>query len=228
METSSNIFSTKPKFLCESKISSGHWWSYWLSVLALWPSHVRMSLLYQLAHASRAIRATLLARQTNNRVYVGIVILALAPVCEVVYRLFKEQINPNAYWDTYYFLYTVGPHLNIIATLTGVFLLFPSKHKTRYIIIIPVMYKFAKIVWLSTVTNNEDFHRSVPLSYLLIGALTATAWFLIFDYLMSLHFHKKMGTVARIVGILTSPGIDEKKAYTIARQEAINYQTLNK
>lgn len=189
-------------------------------------TRVKISLRVFLARVSQATHAILLAR--NNRIYAGVLILIVSPVFEIIYKLFRESINVNSYWDSYYFLYAVGPHLTAIATLTGVFFLFSPSNRLRYALIIPSAYKFGKIIWLASISTNADFHRIVPGSFVLIGVSVALVWFLVFDWLMSLHFHKKEGTVARIIGILTAPNINKELAYDIAHREAIKKLELDK
>lgn len=189
-------------------------------------SPVLRSLSSALARASRGTLATQLAGTTNLRYYVAILLIAgLSPFSEVVHRFF-DQHEGTGYWNTYYFLYAIGPHVSPLLCLSGCFLLFRRKDRLKYVVTIPAAYKIAKIIWLSMVSSNEGFHSFVPMGLLLIGAATAVVWFKIFDYLMSLHFHKRAGTLARIIGIIGAKDVDDKTARRIAQDEIKIYNSL--
>jgi hypothetical protein len=200
-------------------------WGRWLSL-----ARKKLSLLVvAIAHAPQETLVILAAKTkaiSNYNTYVGILMISVAPCAEIVYKLFDSH-EGTGYWNTYYFLYEIGPHVSILLILFGIFLLFSKWNKMRFALIIPASYKFSKIIWLASVTNNDDFHRVVPGSFLIIGLSVSIVWFKTFDWLMKLHFHKKEGTIDRMVGSLNTPGIDEHQAYLIARGEAQRFIELN-
>lgn len=146
--------------------------------------------------------------------------MAVAHVAEVSYHLFDPKAGElSDYWNAYYYLYAIGPHLSGLLTITGVYLLIPSTRKVKLFVIVPITYKLAKIIWLSCVTSNPELHRFVPWSFVVLGFTAGLVWILVFEWLMNLHYHKREGAIARIVGIMTAPGIDPVDKERIAQRE---------
>lgn len=175
------------------------------------------------ARVRRGTVATLLARAANNRNYAGLVAVALAPFAESLFRLFDSKAGGEAdYWNAYFFLHATGPHFSTILIVTGFFILMPTVNRLRFAAILPVSYKMAKIIWLASITSNAGYHAFVPWSFLLMGFSTAILWFMLFDWLMSLHFHKREGTIARIIGIINCPGVSAEEKVGIAKLEIEN------
>jgi hypothetical protein len=142
-------------------------------------------------------------------------------LCSVSYQWFSKTPYNEAdfYGNAYYFFYSVSPHISLLVCLTGVFLLFPEFSKRKFFLVIPGAYHFAKMIWLAQVDNNTDFHRMVPWSVALLGVASAVAWYCAWDYIMGLHFHKREGTIARIIGIMSSPGITPSEKERLAKAE---------
>jgi hypothetical protein len=198
-----------------------------------------LNLLY--AHVSRGTRATLLASKdklqaltsaySNISIYIGVVLICIAPFVENLYLYFEERGTDlyywnNNYWNTFYYLHAIGPDLYAIVLVSG-FLIIP-KRIIVYASIIPITYKLAHILWLATIDNNADFHKAAPAACLIVCLSIAIVWITCFKWLASLHFHKKEGTVARIIGILTAPNINKELAYDIAHREALKKLELDK
>jgi hypothetical protein len=168
---------------------------------------------------SQATLAILLAATGSRKRFAGLLLLALAFVSESAFRLFDAHGgNPEDYWNTYYFLYAVGPHISGLLTATGFFFL--VHEKIRNWAILPASYKLAKILWLAYVSSNEQLHQFVPWGFLVMGLTASILWFMSFDYFMSLHFHKREGIIARIIGILNTPGVSDQDKVRIAQQES--------
>lgn len=179
----------------------------------------------QPVRVSLAIPATLLAVTTLKKRYAGLLLLALAFASECAFRICDPHAgNPQDYWNTYYFLYAAGPHISGLLTATGFFFL--VHEKIRNWAILPGSYKLAKIIWLAFVSSNEQLHQFVPWGFLVMGLSASILWFMGFDYLMGLHFHKFRGAVARIVGALNAPGIPDAERLRIARDQANQLQQL--
>lgn len=169
--------------------------------------------------ASRAILVTLLAGTANRKRYAGLLLLAIAVLSEVAFRFFDASAgDPQAYWNAHYFLYSAGPHISGLLTATGFFLL--VHEKLRNWAILPAAYKLSKIIWLSFVSSNEQLHQFIPWGFLVMGLGASILWFMSFDFLLSLHFHKREGIIARLVGIVNAPGISDEEALRIAREQA--------
>jgi hypothetical protein len=210
-------------------------WQFWLASL---PIHATKSLSRLIARVRQVTLVILPAKIldqaralqlafTNRATYVGILIVSLAPVTENMFMLFNEHAGTKEdYWNAYYYLHAIGPHIHLILLVTGLVML--PKHVVKYAAIIPITYKFASIIWLASIDSNEQFHKAAPFAFIAAGLTVTIVWVTCFNWLMSLHFHKKQGTMSRIVGILTTPNIEEHKSYTIAKSEAVKYLELSK
>jgi hypothetical protein len=91
--------------------------------------------------------------------------------------------------------------------------------RRAFFLVIPAGYHVSKILWLVQVTSNEEFYRIVPTTFLLLGGLATFVWLFTFNWLMALHYHKREGTIARIIGIMTAPGIDPADKERIAKEQ---------
>lgn len=177
--------------------------------------------------ATTVTLSALLRATSNYRTYGALLLIAGAQLSEVAYVLFDQSVGqPLAYWNAYYYLQAIGPHLSALLTVTGFYLLIPQFSKLKFFALIPVAYKLGKIIWLACIDNNVDFHRFVPIGFLLYGFTAALIWLFVFEWLMSLHYHKREGSIARMVGVLVAPNIDDKTRLSAATNEAKIYQTL--
>jgi hypothetical protein len=219
-----NQLSNKTNEQCESTFASSS--SHSQSLLRL----LRMFLATSLSQLHRvtalvsqetlAILRAGIQASSNYRIYGGLLLIAVAHVSEVAYVWFDSgEGEPTDYWNTYYYLYAIGPHLSTLLTVTGFYLLFPQFSRIKIFSIIPATYKLAKILWLSCITSNPELHRFVPFSFIVLGFGAAFAWLLTFEWLMNLHYHKREGTIARILGIISAPNIDAEQKVSIANQQ---------
>lgn len=208
--------------------------SLWLSSLLrgyMWLLAAMYSALQDLRLGLHALAGSL----SNRRIYLGLILmLVVAPLFGVGYQLFDlrsgiDRIGQPGAWyyiNNFYLFFELCPHIALVTILTGIFFLFPENSRRAYFLIIPAGYHLAKILWLLTVDSNEDFYRIVPSSFLVIGSLFAFVHFLTFNWLMSLHFHKREGVIARILGILDTPGLKDRDVLRIARAEKQSLKTI--
>ncbi len=219
-----SIFSTNPKQSCQERSNSSSLppsprWGQSLTRARKSPSNPLT------ARVKLAIPATLLAAIATPKRWSGLLLLVLAPIAEVCYRLFDRSAgDPSDYWNAFYFMQSVGPHLSGLLVASAFFLLLHDRMRSWAIL--PGAYKLAKIVWLTQVTTNEQYHQFVPWSFLLIGLCASVLWFMSIDYLLSLHFHKREGIIARILGIISAPGIPDDERIRIARDQAKQLEAI--
>lgn len=192
----------------------------WLSRL----SFTSISAVIRGVVAGPAVKAAWLAltrATSNNRTYAALLlILVFAPLSGVAYLLFDQTVKETDwYYRNYFYLfYMLSPHIHMTLTLTGVFLLFPESRK-GFFLIVPITYHVAKIMWLPTVTTNQELNSWIPGAFWLTAILTAAVWLFLFNYLMSLHYHKRAGSYARAEGILLVRGIDNETKIALALEE---------
>jgi len=216
---------TKTQQQCQStsRLSSS-WGSLWRELF----SHARTSQLNQVVvHARLAIHAILLAATSNRRTFLGLAFIASGPLIEVAYRLFNESGgDPLSYWNAYHFLFAVRSDMSTILYATGFYLLMSEFSRVKLIAIVPTAYKLARIIWMLFVTNNTQYHAFVPVQFLLYGFSIGLAWLFMFEWMMSLTFHKIAGCWNRIEGILSAPGIDNDTRVAIAQKELETLKSL--
>lgn len=198
---------------------------------SFFPVRKKLSSLY--AHVNRDSRAILraaLAATSNGRIYMGAWMIAvLCPLAEVMYHFFDPRdYDPSGYYGgPYWYFYSIGPHVSGLLLATGFFLLMPPLSRAKYLALIPAGYRFAKILWVSQVTTNEEFHQIVPGSFILTGILIGIVWLIAFDWLMDMHFHKREGIIARIIGIMSSPGISAEDKERLSKDQIKNLDALH-
>lgn len=181
------------------------------------------------APALRVSLATLRAATSNYRLYVGVWMIAvIAPLAGVSYHFFDRTVfDPAEYYgNAYYLLFAISPHVSLLISLTGVFFLFPKFSRAKFFLVVPSSYHLAKIIHLWQVTSNAEYHEVLPREFFLLGLTLTIVWFCTADYLMGLQFHKQDGIMARIEGILNSPGIDDHTKVEIARGQVADLKSL--
>lgn len=159
------------------------------------------SALQDLQHGLRALAASL----SGGRIYLGLVLmLVVAPLAGVGYQLFDQGVRVQGwfYVNSFYLFFELCPHISLLSVLTGIFFLFPEKSKRAFFLIIPAGFHIAKMLWLIMADSNEDFYRIVPSSIFVTGILFALVLFITFDWLTSLHFHKKARHYAAYEGLM--------------------------
>lgn len=185
-------------------------------------------------HARQALHAGLAAVSTTRRIYLGLaLILVAAPLSGAAYQLFDiTVIDHSWYYRTYFdFFLILGPYLTICLCLIGTSLLFPQDSVRAYFLLPPLALYVSKILWLCVAESNNDFNafwQAIPYYFFLTGAIIAFTLIFTFNFLMTLHFHKREGTIARILGILDCPGIEDSERLRIARAEKQNLKSLTK
>jgi len=142
--------------------------------------------------------------QANHRLYLAIILmLVLAPLASVGYMLFDSKVVvPGWYYQSYYYLfYVLCPWLTVILFSTGLFLTFPAGTRRAWFTTVPVTTAISKILWLCTITSNEDFHHVVPTYFLLVALFLALLWLFLIDWLMSRQYHGIDALIARMDGL---------------------------
>lgn len=200
-----------------------------LSSLALtWFGLAKMKLSSGIVRAKLAILATLLAARSNWPKYLGYSVIAGACLAEFICRAFDPAGgDPSAYWNAYYFFHAIRGEISTILILTGALFLMPRNMKEKWVLIVPGAYKFGRILWLAFVTSNEQYHQLTPFAFLMIGVAASITWFLLFDYLMALHFHVRQRKLDAAHGLLQAENLDKDFRIQRALMEIVNYKKLN-
>jgi hypothetical protein len=196
---------TNSHHLCENQLSESLSWSRLRSALGRF-MRVRMNLSYSPIHRAAAellaalvapgltagLRALVASIGANNRIYWGLVLMGVvSPLSACVYMLFsRTEVIDGWYYVNYFHLFlTIGPSLFVFFLLTGAFLLFPDGCKRAYALVVPTGYTISKILWLLTVTSNEQFWQMPTGSFLFAGVLISFTLFIMLDWLAHNKFH---------------------------------------
>lgn len=180
------------------------------------------------ARVYRVLAATPAALRSNNVQFAGLVLIALGPLAEIAYRFLEPTpVQSGSYWSPYWYLFAIGQDMSTILYASGFYLLIPMSSKLKYIAVVPIAYKLAKIIYiLGWVDDDTAFHGHIPAAFFLYGLATAIVWLAVFEYLITLHFHKRTGHIARVEGILSATNIDSEKQVAIALNEIKAFKAL--
>ena len=216
---------TNQKTECQSTSRLSSWRLSWLRVFI---STFLGEKLNQLAVRARlATLATLLAGRNNPRAFAGIVLIVAGPVVKYIYLAFDVAGgDPLSYWNAHFFLHAVRGDMSVILFATGFGLLIAERNKLRLFTLLPIAEGLGRIVWMTFVSNNTQFHAVMPWAFGLVGLAASVVWFMLFEWLMNLHFHKRAGHLARARGVLTLTDIDDEQKVTIALRELNAYEQL--
>lgn len=225
------MFNPNLKAECERFSSSSSWG--WLVGAITWLRRFPVILLERVRRARLALHAGRIAGKTNGRALVGLsLILIVAPLAGAAYQVFDvTHVDRTWWWRTWYdFLYVQGQYACIILCLLGAALLLPQNSKRSYFLTAPISLYVAKILWLCTVTSNDQFNASwllIPAYFFIAATIIAFILVFTFNWLVTLHFHKREGIRARIDGVIDLNRmhlIDDAEALKILRREREAYK----
>lgn len=171
----------------------------------------RQSLVPASRECLAGLRALNHSIDSNFRIFIAVgFMLVAAPLSGVAYQLFPQQpINEDwFYLNAHYFLLAIGPHIQMILLLTGVFFLMPISRR-MWFVALPLAIPISKLLWLITVTSNIEYQSFVPWSFVLIGFLFALIWLFTFHWLTHRKYHEFDAICARIEGLIKLPNLDD-------------------
>jgi hypothetical protein len=189
-------------------------------------------------------------KRVNHRLVVALAfMLVVAPFAMALYQLFDQQATIIQYegqhfydrhgvrfdfwfYKNYYYLFmTLAPYITVSTVIIGAFFLFPENSMRAYLLVLPLAFLFAKIMWLLTVNSNEDFDRVVPaLAFLVAAAQIAIFILFFFDWMVARKYHGFDALCIRVIQIIRARKrklITEEKADELLEQESLKLQTFN-
>lgn len=160
--------------------------------------------------------------------------LIVAPLSGVTYLLFDDRLEDSTWFmlNSYQLFLQLGPYLCICFCLMGATLLFPQDSRKAYFLLPPLAIYITKILWLCSVTTNEEynsFFTVAPIYFFLAGLAIAFTLIFTFNWIMTLHFHKREGIRARIDGTIDLNElqlIDDAEAMKILRGQRKAFKEL--
>lgn len=174
---------------------------------------VRNRLTSRLAHVAKDLRAGLHAlllsilTRINARILWGLGWMGVvAPLAACCYMLMDQRAVVEGWYHVNYFhlFLVLAPSLFVLASLVGVWFLFPYRSARGYMLAVPGGYTIGKILWLIQCTSNADFYSIVPTSFVLLGGLISIVLFLSLDWLTHRAFHREAAFESRMDGLIAS------------------------
>ena len=158
-----------------------------------------------LVHVGRELNVGLHAladsATVNKRLFVGLVLIGImAPLAGCFYLLFDktDSVEGWYYVNNFYLLLVLGPSFKEIVVFVGVYHLFPKDSKRAYLLSIPMGFSIGKILWLLTITSNDQFHSITPFDFVFTGVVISAGLFFSIDWLIWRWSHRAMAFDARL------------------------------
>lgn len=120
------------------------------------------------------LAALVLSATANKRLYVGLVLIGIvAPLSGCSYMLFDRSVRVEGwyYLNNFYLFMVLGPSITEAIICVGAYHLFPSKSKRAFLLSIPMGFAIGKIIWLCSVSSNEQFYEVAPSQIVFVGIL---------------------------------------------------------
>ena len=234
MKAKIQMFNQNDPIKCESGLeeSYGRQLSFYLSRLQCW-LQTRLSVIRG-CHAGNLIVTTFKESASNDRVFVGLVMLAVSPVLWWAHLFFDwNAVVPGWFYKNWFFwFFTNREELTFGIGLTGFFLLCQQKWGYRYLLVPIVALCVSEVIYQSfQISHWTHFYRPMwgPERGWELGLVVLFAVFAIWkaiNYTVYRKYHLKDGNVARLIGIIKAPGISIEKKMDILEQlvsETENY-----
>ena len=221
--------------LCENGVEGSYgpllrFW-FWVSSLSL---QATRQFVTRGCLAGNLIVTTFKESASNDRVFVGLVLLTVSPVLWWAHLFFDyNTVIPGWYYKNWFFwLFTNREELTFGVALTGFFLLCQQKWGYRYLLTPIVALCACEVIYQSfQIDHWTDFYNPMWSSErgwelgLFILILVFALWKAI-DYTVYRKYHLNDGNKARLIGIIKAPGISpEHKVQILERivDETENY-----
>lgn len=155
---------------------------------------------------------------SNKRLRLGVVVGMVAfPLwrCHLFFDI-NQEIEGFYYVNWVFYFNTIRPFLCGIFLATGFFIAAPQKWAFRWWALPVVIFCATEIYQQSFYTHWTDFYNSMPAwQQMTLMVVSIVPFFFSIDYLVYRKYHLKDGNIARIIGIIRTPGIsaDQKMTY---------------
>jgi hypothetical protein len=209
------FFNYKPLLQCQEKLN-GFW--RWLYSALLHGLTISLQQINLHVHADQVLPAIhAVAQQVNRRIFVGLVLIGVvAPVAGSIYTLFSHQtVSEDWFYLNWFNLFLVlGPPLKNVFFAWGVFYLFPEGSKRAWIIALPMGEEIGKILWLLSITNNEQFWSIAPWHVYVTGICLAVFLLVISEFLTFRFHHRQLkyeSTLQGLYNIVDEESIPDSK-----------------
>lgn len=188
--------------LCQEKLNG--FWRWLCSALAHGLTislqqinlHVRVDQVRPVIHA--------MVQTVNRRIFIGLVLIGVvAPVAGSFYTfLSHETVSEGWYYLNWFNLFLVlGPPLKNVFFAWGVFYLFPQGAKRAWIIALPMGEEIGKILWLLSISNNEQFWSVAPWHVYVTGISLAIFLLTVAEIFTFRYHHRQLKYKATFEGL---------------------------
>lgn len=182
----------------------------------------------------RSVITTIKESASNDRVFVGLVMLMVSPVLWWAHLFFDHEVVIEGWYyrNWFFWVFTNREEMTFGVGLTGFFLLCQQKWGYRYLLTPFVALCACEIVYQSfQISHWTHFYRPMfgPERSWEPGLVILIAVFALWkaiNYTVYRKYHLKDGNVARLIGIIKAPGISLERKMDILEQlvdETENY-----
>lgn len=221
------VYKIKPPLLQWKKLNDllkavGYWLvSYWSAPFSLGEFTSLTPILHRpgrvALEALLGLNALVLSLAANKRLYVGLILIGVvAPLSGVSYMLFDRTVMVEGWYyvNNFYLFLVLGPSITQVCLLLGVYHLFPRKSKRAFLLTIPMGFSVGKIIWLITVTSNEELHSLTPANIILVGGLVSFVVMFSIEWFAWRNEHRFRAFCSRtdsLYNVVNEPSISDAK-----------------
>lgn len=172
---------------------------------------------------------------SNDRKFVGAVLLMVSLVFWWAHLFFDYNVIIEGWYykNWFFWFFTNREELTIGTGLTGFFLLCPPKWGYRFLLVPVIIFFFTEVIYQSfQISHWTHFYISmfsVERGWQL-GVFIPVAIFSavkVIDYITYTKYHLKDGNMARITGIIKTPGISAEQKMDILEKLVVEQENFN-
>jgi hypothetical protein len=222
----------KPLQLCQEKLNGFSRWLYSALLHGLTISLQQINLHVHVDQVQPAIHA--MAQRVNRRIFIGLGLIGVvAPVAGSFYTFLSHAtVSEDWYYLNWFNLFLVlGPPLKNVFFAWGVFYLFPEGAKRAWIIALPMGEEIGKILWLISITNNEQFWSVAPWHVYVTGISLAVFLLTIAEFITFRYHHRQLkykATVEGLYNIVDEESIPDSKFRSMFKTTMIAQKNFQK
>ena len=204
---------------------------FWLRSLSQAWSHFITLAIFHVRRVVAAGPVALNELATNTRHLIGLGFGMVGGVSIFLHLLFDEAARDLSWYyvNWFYFFFDLRLWFVLIFFSFSFLLCTPAKFKLAVVAYsIPSSAGFIGLIHYSFFVSSFESYHSLPVWYvLMIGAALGFGFCFTINYLCYRKYHLKDGSVARVIGILNTPDVDDATVLRHARTAAGEIENYN-
>ncbi len=118
------------------------------------------------------------------------------------------------------YFWSIGELMAPVISFMGVFFLFPRRYYPAYLIGVPFGYYLSMLIHrMFFVTNNDNFHNGFTSAITFAFVIFGIILFVVSDKFLAWDSRQKRAVEARVIGLVSMPGLSWEQKEPIIRQE---------